>query len=185
MDQVKKILEGAKKNAFWIVSALTVVLGIVGYWLSRSNMDKVYTEQATKIDGQYTTLNTIRGEISTHPNSKSQAEMEKIIAGLEDDVQKAWKLQYDRQAKLLVWPDKAILSDKVVSKLLKYRPIELTLEYPVTREPLVPTDLRQYKDYFNKQFPPLANLIGCRWVGQPPVGGAGAGGYGGMPGMGG
>ena len=57
MDQVKKILAGAQKNIFWIVSGLTVVVGIVGYWLSRSSMDKLFVAQSTKIDGQYTTLN--------------------------------------------------------------------------------------------------------------------------------
>ncbi len=81
-----------------------MVLGIVGYWLSRSTMDKVFTEQSTKIDGQYSALTTISNELATHPNSKSHAEMDKIIAGLEDDVQKAWALQYERQAPLLQWP---------------------------------------------------------------------------------
>ncbi len=73
--------------------------------------------------------------------------MKKIIAGLEDDVQKAWKL-HTIVSETVGLPSKEILSDKVVSKLQKYRPIELTLEYPVTKEPLVPTDLRQYKVYF-------------------------------------
>ncbi len=82
-----------------------------------------------------------------------------------------------------------ILSERVVNKLKKFRPIELTLEYPLepTKDPLVRNDLVQYKAYFDKQFPRLAEIIGCKWVGQPPVGGAGGmgGGYGGMPGGGG
>lgn len=189
MDQVKQLLDGAKKNAFWIVSGLTVVLGIVGYWLSRSSMDQIFAAQSTKIDSQYTTLNQINTEVATHPNSKSHEQIEKIILGLEDDVQKAWQLQYERQEKLLVWPHNDIISDKVVAKLQKFRPIELTLEYPVPKEPLGPTDLDQYKTYFTKQFPRLANLIGCRWVGDPPPEGSGSGygggGMGGMSGMGG
>ena len=188
MDQVKTILAGAKKNAFWIVSALTVLLGIVGYYLSRSAMDKVFTDQSTKIDGQYSALNQIVADVAKHPNSKSHEEIGKIIKGLEDDVQKAWELQYNRQAEFLKWPDGKVLSERVVNKLQKYRPIELTLEYPLEpgKDPLVRTDLNQYKVYFDKQFPALAAIIGCRWVGIPPVGGAmggpGMGGYSGMPG---
>ena len=187
MDQVKKFLAGAQKNAFWIVSGLTVVLGMVGYWLSRSSMDKLFTDQSTKIDGQYTSLTTIANSVATHPNSKSHVEMEKIIKGLEEDVQKAWALQYERQAKLLTWPDKTILSEKVVNKLKKFRPIELTLDFPIEpgKDPLVRTDLNQYKVYFDRQFPDLAKIIGCRWVGSPPIGSAAGGGGMGMPGMGG
>src|SRR5690349_1387799 len=104
MDQLKKILAGAQKNAFWIVSALTVLLGIVGYWLSRSTMDKVFSEQSTKIDTQYSALSTISNEVPTHPNAKTHAEMEKQIAALTEDVQTAWVKQYERQAEILKWP---------------------------------------------------------------------------------
>ncbi len=189
MDQVKQILAGVQKHVFWIVSGLTVVLGIVGYWMSRSSMDKIFTDQSTKIDGQYSTLNQINNEVPTHPNDKSDAEMLKIVKRLEDDVQVAWQKQYERQAPLLVWPDKSILSERISSRLNKYRPIELTLDYPLEagKDPLVRTDLNQYKQYFEKQFPALAQSIGTTWVGTPPVagsaggmGGMGAGGYGGM-----
>lgn len=182
MDQIKKLLAGAQKNIFWIVSALTILLGVVGYWMSRSAMDKTFQEQSTAIDSQYSALSTISSEVATHPNAKSHVEMDKQIGALMEDVQTAWVKQYERQAEILKWPADKIPA-KFIAKVEKLRPIELALEYPLTpaADPLVTGDKMQYAKYINEQFPELARIIGTEWVGTPPVAAAGnaMGGYGG------
>ena len=174
MDQLKKLLAGAQKNAFWIVSALTIVLGIVGYWLSRSTMDKIFQEQSQKIDTQYSALSTISNEVPTHPNAKTHTEMDKKIAALSEDVQAAWIKQYERQAEILKWPADKIPA-RFIAKVEKLRPIELALEFPPVEgtDPLVVGDKMQYAKYINEQFPELAAIIGTTWVGTPPVAAAG------------
>ncbi len=176
MDQVKKFLETAAKQSFWIVSGVTLLLGIVGYWVSRSTMNKVFTEQSGKIDSQYSALNTIKSEVSRHPNASSHQEMDKLIQKLVVDVESAWKLQYERQSQIMQWP-KDKLPPRLISKVEKLKPIELTLEYPLepAKDPLVKGDLQSYGRYFNQQFPRLAEIIGTKWVGTAPAVGQGMG----------
>src|SRR5687768_11264967 len=193
MDQLKTILAGAQKHSFWIVSGLTIVLGIVGYWMSRSTMDKVFKEQSGKIDQHYSTLQTISNEVSTHPNAKTHQQMDKQIQSLIVDVESAWEKQYLRQAAILKWP--SVLPPSFIAKVDKLRPIELKLEYPLApgTDPLVRGDVNSYAKYINDQFPALARIIGTEWVGTPPVAAAGGMGMGmgmgsmgssGMPGYG-
>ncbi len=178
MDQLKPIIAGIKKNAFWIVSGLTVLLSIVGYWMSRSAMDKVFTDQSGKIDAQYASLQTIKGEVPTHPNSKSHEKMQQLVDALTVDVEAAWKKQFERQAEILQWPTGPDgVPDKFIAKVKKLSPIELTLEYPIPpgADPLVKGDQNDYAKYLNKQFPRLAKIIGTEWVGTPPVAASAAG----------
>lgn len=184
MDQLKKILAGMQKNSFWIVSGLTIILGIVGYWMSRSTMDQVFKAQSSKIDEAYSALQTISNEVPTHPNAKTHEEMDKQIQALVTDVETAWRKQYERQAQFMQWPSD--LPPSLVAKVKDLRPIELKLEYPLPPEsdPLVRGDLANYAKYVDTQFPALAKIIGTKWVGSKPaataggMGGYGMGGYG-------
>lgn len=178
MDQLKKILAGMQKNSFWIVSGLTVLLGIIGYWTSRSTMDKLFKEQSDKINEAYSSLQTISNEVTTHPNAKTHQEMDKQIQSLVGDVETAWRKQYERQAAFMQWPKD--LPPSLVAKVKDLRPIELKLEYPLSpaSDPLVRGDLANYAKYVDTQFPALAKIIGTKWVGSKPAANAASGGYG-------
>ncbi|MFO1064106.1 MAG: hypothetical protein U0892_09610 [Pirellulales bacterium] len=193
MDQLKKALAIAQKQAFWIISALTVVLSSVAYFMSRSSMDATFTTQSTAISSQYSTLQAISNEVPTHPNKQSHEGMEKLITSLLGDVKAAWEQQYQRQNKLLVW-DEGPLGKSFVDKvktILKDekhndRPIEVAVKYPITNDPLSVGQKKIYARYFDQQFPRLAKIVGVEWVGKVSAAGASAGGYGaGMPGAGG
>ena len=95
--------------------------------------------------------------------------MDGIISEVQKDVEAAWRLQYDRQTKLLVWPEEALGNKRLVEKLKKYSPIETTLTYP--EEPAVPTGLNAgektaYARYFDDQLPRIVDIIGVEWVGK-------------------
>lgn len=179
MDKVKKFFS---HYGFWVVSALTVVVAIVGFALARSTIGKLYADQATKLDGLYQNISTIKGEVATHPNEFSHVQMQALIDKMQEDVKQAWETQYVRQARMLVWPDEALGYRAMTVKLNQFRPAEL-LKFPIERDPLTTGNQDSYARYFHEQFPRLAEIIGCKWVGRKPSElGGGMGGGMGMPG---
>ena len=183
MDQLKKFMAQVAKHQFWIISGLSVVLGIVAFYLTSSTLSKLYADQAAALDKLYGDINTVSSGIAKHPNDLSKAKMGNIIADVQKDVEAAWRLQYERQTKLLVWPEAALNNKRLVDKLKKYSPIETTLTYPeepVGSSALVKTEKEAYARYFTDQLPEIVKIIGCEWVGKANENAAAAGGMGGM-----
>lgn len=183
MDQLKKFLAQAAKHQFWIVTAVAVLLGIVGFVLASSTLGDKFDAQKTALDTHYQNISTVRSAIPTHPNEISAEHMNEIIATLADDVQAAWARQYERQLPFLQWPTE-INNPSLIAKIKKYHPIEIKLTYPEEPFEFNKGEKQAYARYFDLQMPELAKIIGVEWVGVPsttPAGGMG--GYGG--GMGG
>ncbi len=166
MDQLKQVMAQLAKHQFWIISALAVILAIVGFFLTSSTLSKLYTDQASALDQRYNDINTVRSNLSTHPNDVTKEKMDAIIADVRDDVEAAWKLQYERQAKLLVWPVEALSGMKLIDKLKKYHPIETTLTYPEEPTNIFKTEREAYAIYFADQVPKIVSIIGTEWVGK-------------------
>ncbi len=191
MDQLKQFMAQAAKHQFWIISGLAVILGVVGFFLTSSTLGKLYTDQATALDQRYSDITTVRSSLATHPNDTTKAKMDVIISSVRDDVEAAWKLQYERQSKLLVWPEEALVNKRLIDKLKRYNPIETSLLHPEEPKDIVKTEREAYAIYFADQLPKIVKIIGTEWVGKANdnaaggMGGMGMGGMGmGMGGMG-
>ena len=187
MDQLKQVMAQMAKHQFWIISGLSVILGIVGFFLTSSTLSKLYSAQATALDQRYSDINTVRSSLATHPNDITKEKMDAIIKDVRDDVEAAWKLQYERQAKLLTWPVEELSGMALIQKLKKYHPIETTLTYPDEPKNVLKTEREAYALYFADQLPKIVKIIGTEWVGKASdsAGGGMMGGMmGGMPGMG-
>jgi hypothetical protein len=181
MDQLKQVMAQAIKHQFWIITGLATVLAIVGYFLTSSTLNKLYTDQAKLLDDRFKDVSSVSSAVSTHPNEHSKAKMQVIIDKMAADVQQAWELQYKRQEKILVWPESAIPNKRLLDKFKKYFPPETTLNYPEEPASIARNDKDKYAEYFAEQMPRIAQIIGCKWVGVPSKTSAAAG----MMGMGG
>ena len=186
MDQLKPILEQCKKHIFWIVTGVAVLLGSVAYFLMNGTINSAYDTQAKALDNHYNNIQQVNGKASTHPNAKSQEKMKGIIDSVAEEVRQAWEMQYDRQAKILVWPDEIKKNNfALVSKLESMHPIELTTEYPTEPKGITKAYKDIYARYFDKDMPRLAKIIGVNWKGEASessVASSMGGGYGDMMG---
>ncbi len=180
MDQLKDVLAKLAKHRFWILTSVAVLLGIVGFYLTSSTMNSLYTKQKTALDQHFSNMTAVSSAVSTHPNDFSQARMQEKIDLAAEDVKAAWEVQYSRQAPILKWPDN-IAVPTLVRKLQDYQPVELKLEFP--NEPRSVTDAEKlaYATYFDKQMEALGEIIGVTWVGEASA--IQTGGMGGMMGM--
>jgi len=183
MDQIKKILAQAAKHQFWIAIGFAVLVSGVAWYLTQSKLQQLYSEQENLIKSKYSDMERVRAAISTHPNESSRIEMERMIGSLTDDVRQAWAEQYQRQAEFLKWPDIGL--PRLISKLQRYYPVELTLEYPDQPRDITEGEKTSFSKYFDEQMPKLAEIIGVKWVGtSSSAGGMGMGGMGMGPGGG-
>jgi hypothetical protein len=178
MDQLKVGLAKAAKHQFWILTGVALLLGIVGFYLTSSTLNSLFTQQKSAIESQFSNIQNVSSAISTHPNDISQAEMQKSIDAAAEDVKAAWESQYNRQSPMLIWPDDIDLPT-LVQKLKQYRPIELKLEYPEEPKMVNDAEKRSYGRYFDLQMPKLAEIIGVTWVGEASA----IASTGGIPGM--
>ena len=108
-------------------------------------------------------------------------------------MKKAWQSQYDRQAKLLVWPAKAFPPRTKALEIFKsLRPVEQYVDFPVDKtlapiNEITKNDLDTYKRYIGPEFAEVSKIIGTTWKAKTEAmaapGGSGSMG-GGMGGMG-
>ena len=165
MDQLKQFLAQAAKHQFWIIIGTAVLLSGLAWYLTSSNLSKLYAEQEAVIKGKFGDMDRVSNSLRTHPNQDSQAEMQRIIASLSDDVQQAWEEQYQRQEEYLRWPD-TIGLPRLIAKLKSYYPVELKLSFPDEPSDVVEGDKLSFSSYFDRQLPELAKIIGVEWSGQ-------------------
>jgi hypothetical protein len=190
MDQLKTFLAACKKYHFWILTGLTAILSIVGYFMARGKLASEYATRESALNGVFSEIQRISGTTSTHPNEFSHKQMDQIISVVTDDVRSAWEMQYDRQKDIFQWPIDALPPEeaertKVLGLLDTYRPIELQLAFPLKDDPLDYVSRTIYRDYIKGVFPRLASIIGSEWKAEMREGSAGSAmsGYaGGMPG---
>ena len=107
MDDLKRYLKEAAKYSFWIISGLVLLLSAVVFYLVKSGLDQAITQRISALNGSFSKISEVSNKTGTHPNESSHKEMEKRLEGLIDDVDQAWKFQYERQKEFLTWPQSA------------------------------------------------------------------------------
>jgi hypothetical protein len=180
MDQLKEIMAFCKKQQFWLLIGLCVVLSGVGYYLMRSDVTKQISQQKSKLDGLHANLQQITSKVSRHPNQNTHAKMEQKIDVLKEEVREAWKFQYEKQEPIFIWNEDALPTDRkaeTLNTLNSLRPIEQKIDFPIKEDRLVSRTARKvYSRYIIDDFPRLASIIGAKWVSKEIAAPTGRGG---------
>ena len=114
-------LEDIKRNYFWIVLPLVVVIAFVFTMLAKGKIKKAYVEKSEAVQTEKKSVDSIAGN-NKHPNEKTIAEIEGVTDVLKTSVFDAWGLMYDDQKERNRWPRQ--LSREfldLVEKKLKFR----------------------------------------------------------------
>jgi len=169
MDDLKRYLKEAAKYSFWIISGLVLLLSAVVFYLVKSGLDQAITQRINALNGSFSKINEVSNKTATHPNESSHKEMEKRLEGLIDDVDQAWKFQYERQKEFLTWPQSAFQFPQTREIFDGLRPFEKQVPFPLPEKAPAPLDkitVRDrdvYKGYIEPEFPALAKKIGSSW----------------------
>lgn len=174
MDKLRPAIAFLKKYYFWVFAGVVLLVGVGGWYMSTSTLDKEYQARSQEID---TRLNSARQIASTtnHPNTQYAEEMQTWLTQYRDDIDQAWQKKWEAQKGVLTWPPELNVGGSnfsdIVNGVLLGRPIEALTE----EDKKMPTNKRElYRDYIKEELPKLAEIIHARWA--PSGNGDGGGG---------
>ncbi|MEM8680624.1 MAG: hypothetical protein AAGF97_14850, partial [Planctomycetota bacterium] len=101
---MKDLFRTLKRLHFWIICPIVVVLGVVGWWMATSAIQKATKSRVGAINSQFQTVNSIQQK-SPHPNADVETGMEQLISSRRDEVAEAWTEKYEQQVQgdLMTW----------------------------------------------------------------------------------
>lgn len=174
MDAIKQKLGPVFRHGFWITTGI-VTLCALGIWFwTTMTLSQEHEDQAAKLDADVNKVSMLRSELGEHPNEKSHAEMNVLIDQREAEVLEAWGGVFDRQEKILVWPD--TLRQSFLDKFAGRIPVENFIDYPPLPEQEVNTELlRRYAEYIKEVLPEIAELADAEWTAEFKAAPAGGG----------
>ena len=149
MDKLKAFLAVLKKQHFWVMCGVVLILGLSGWAWATSNLAGQYRANRTKIEGIYKDLDQLRSSDRENPESIKGAEIE--TGKLRIKVKGAWEDVYAEQRdKVLRWP-----------KVLGEDFLRIVPQLPPSEE--IPVDQRErYWNYAREEFPRLLEIIDAR-----------------------
>lgn len=161
MDKLKEQLAVVSKYSFWIMCVGILLVSVVSWWMSTSNLNQQREAAKSEIDGVFGQVVVLKDTHPKHPNASTSAGMDALIKEFSLEIMRGWQLQYDQQAKVLVWP--ASFDEEFHNNVNKLRPIE-SVPYPPKIEFELPLTTRQiYRNYIERDLPKLAETIGSEW----------------------
>ncbi len=175
MEDLKRYMKVVSKYSFWIISGLLLILSSVVFYLTKSSLDESIKSRITALESSFSKISEVSNKATTHPNTHSQKEMDKRLMGLQEDVDRAWEFQYDRQKGLLTWPMEAFREPRTHEIFDNLRPFEKMVPFPLpspipealdkeTRlSSITENDRKVYRNYIEPEFPKLAQMIGSSW----------------------
>jgi hypothetical protein len=168
MDQLKHYLRILKRQHFWVVSVMVVLLGIVAWFLTVRSLASERDEFQSSIASSYSTVQSVRSK-QDHVNQHTLDQMKQLIEERRLEVQAAWDRKFKQQTggeegeNILQWPEE--LSPEFHRAVANFRPIETNATFPVPAvDRDIATNLREnYRDYIRDELPKLAERIGAVW----------------------
>ncbi len=149
MDQLKVFLAVMKKQHFWVMSGLVLIVGSVGWAMTTSTLSNEYKMNRGKIEGTFKDMEQLRSQERENQQwiSGIQAETVKLKA----KVKAAWDDVYAEQSeKVLRWP--MILGDEF---------LRIVPQLPANED--IPVDQRErYWNYAREEFPRLLGIVVAR-----------------------
>lgn len=163
MDQLKELLAKLGKHGFWIACGLVTVISLAVWWMATGSLVAQYEQEASNLDSAVSAISGIRSNMPTHPNEASHSLMEELVAEQQEEVLEAWRMQYEDQQEILVWPQR--LGQEFIKEFAPLVPIEVSFqEFPVPADMEKETTLRErYRDYIKDVMEPLAKKAGAEW----------------------
>ena len=177
MDVIKKQWKTIVQYQFWILSILVLVASALVFFLSSSSLKALIDARSAKLKGSVDQINSIKSSASTHPNSYSHVQMDKVVAELEADIKRAWEFQFKRQEHLMKWPRAAFNADTTHEIFSTLRPVEKFIDFPLPPRLPAPydritkNDREVYKDYIGPEFRKVSEIIGTEWKAKLSSGG--------------
>ncbi len=154
MDQLKKFLAVAKKNHFWILSGLAVLIGLVMYLTASSKLIDGYQKQKQQIastDGQVSPL--LVG--TEHPNINWVQQVKNDSDVLRRNVKDAWEALYVGQRDhVFVWPKD--LGPAVIATLSQPNP-----QNP--NDPAVIEACERFQKYVKAEVRHMGEIVDADW----------------------
>lgn len=96
MDKLKNALAVAKKQYFWILSSLAVVVGLAAWYQATADLAKRFETRRSALMNHFQEMQKIVAE-TNHPNPKMIESIEKKTDALKENVLMAWELLYQEQ----------------------------------------------------------------------------------------
>ncbi len=157
MDQLREFLRLLKRQHFWFLAPVLLLLGLVGWWLSSKKLSAEFDKYRSEVDGYSSQLRRVSGE-EKHPNKDYHDGMEAMIQQRRDNVRTAWQTKWERQKQELKWPEE--LPEDFRRQVEQLRPIE-KVDPDRNREQDIPASLRRtYGGFIKNVLPTLAAAMG-------------------------
>ena len=163
MDQLKQYWEIAKKQHFWILCGLAVLVPLVASLMANSYLAKVYGEQKSKITQTNSGLDPLIG--GEHANPEWVKHVQDETDRLRTNVLHAWDALYNQQKTALKWPPE--LQADFIAAFSK----PAANDDPRALEPLC----ERYQNYVKTELSHMADIVKAEWDPGQGQGGAGAG----------
>ncbi|MEO2012625.1 MAG: hypothetical protein ABGX22_28490 [Pirellulaceae bacterium] len=160
MDQLKTAGVWMKRNCFWVLTGLCVLLSITFWFRSTGTLAGKTSDWTSEIETSNSTVKSIQA-MANHANDVTHQKMDERIVLLSNDVYAAWAARYDKQKQYLVWP--GFLGDQFLAKVRRLQPIESHVSFPVERELLNSTERNIYRNFINRVLPELSEIVGTPW----------------------
>ena len=154
MDQLKTFLAFVKKNHFWILSGLAVLIGLVVYLAASSKLTDGYQKQKQQIastDNQVSPL--LNG--TEHPNINWVQQVKNDSDALRLNVKNAWDALYtDQRNRVFVWPQE--LGPTVIATLSQSNP-----QNP--NDPAVIEACERFQKYVKAEVRHMGAIVDADW----------------------
>ena len=151
MDQLKVVLGHLKKQHFWVLTVLVLLLTLAGWQMASGKLAEEYTANRSKVKSQFESVRAIVNQ-TDHPNESFEQVVNQYTADLKRDVESAWNYVYaDQKSKVLKWPQE-----------LGPRFIEW-INDPDHQNADIPQVFREmYLNYIKNEFPRLLEVVDAK-----------------------
>ena len=182
------MLPAIKQHSFWGMCIGILVVSAASWWMSTGALKSQESSRKAAIESSFGGVAQIKTQQPEHPNESTSKGMQALLERFSQQVAEGWKMQYDHQATVLVWP--ASFDQEFHDAVNNLRPIEAIPVTPAGQIEIkhdLPIDLRQqYRNYIEEDLPVLATTIGTKWLAtNSGLGSDGGEGFSGAPGIGG
>jgi hypothetical protein len=166
VEQLAPVIAWIKQQRFWLACGIISLAMIGFYYLAAKKKTEERDSRMVKLDSIVRDITGItntnaegvdKEKAKAHPNEQTQVGMKSKIKVASKSALEAWKLRYDEQKAILVFPEEEIDHKETFEFFAKMTPAE---DY---RELNNRTMNRRYQNMLNKRVNNLAKIVGATW----------------------
>lgn len=168
MEKIKPFLNFLKKNWFWLTSGLMASMLVTSWFLAANALQQAQNRDTQTLNGKIAELEKVlktsaeglSPETKAHPNDLSKEGMDNRLESGRKAVIEAWKLRFEAQQPIMVWPEEVLKSPEFVKFFARFTPPEAYEKIP---QESVATYLQMYTREIPKRMPEICKIIGSKW----------------------